>query len=87
MAQNSEIKAINKFIFYAYNFEHNFIAKVWGTGSLGQHLSGKFQEAYSRYGAMGALLAFYAELDRGNKVKLLTYIVDTYKDEQKILEE
>lgn len=78
------IKAINKFAFYNYNFEYNFIKKVWGEGPLADHLQSKFNALYERYGAMGCLLAFYAELDSSNKVKLLQYIVENYNDEQKL---
>lgn len=78
------IQAIQKFCFYNYNFEYNFVEKIWGTGAEGQHFKSKFNAAYDRYGAMGALLAFYAELDNSNKVKLLTYILDNYNDEQKL---
>lgn len=86
MTQNMiiAIQAIQKFAFYNYNYEYNFIRKIWGDTYLEEHLLGKFNAAYKRYGAMGAMLGFYAELDSTNKVKLLEYILQNYNDEQKL---
>lgn len=86
MTQNMiiAIQAIQKFAFYNYNFEYNFVKKVWGEGPFADHLQGKFNYMYDKYGAMGALLGFYAELDSSNKVKLLEYILENYNDEQKL---
>ena len=79
------IIAIQKWNFYCYNFEHNFIQKVWGNDTLlADHLQEKFNALYQHYGAMGVMPSFYAELDSNNKVKLLTYILENYNDEQKL---
>lgn len=79
------IIAIQKWNFYCYNFEYNFIEKVWADEtSLAKHLRDKFNALYHHYGAMGVMPAFYAELDNNNKVKLLTYILENYNDEQKL---
>lgn len=79
------IIAIQKWNFYCYNFEYNFIEKVWeNETSLAKHFRDKFNALYERYGAMGVMPAFYAELDNGNKVKLLEYILENYNDEQKL---
>ena len=81
----SNIKAVNKFIFYCYNFEHDFIQKVWKDDPwLASHLDSKFKAAYRNEGAYGAMLSFYAELDSSNKAKLLAYILENYNDEQEI---
>lgn len=87
MTQNMTIaiNAIQKFVFYNYNFEYNFINKVWGKGPFADHLQGKFDAAYKHHGAMGALLGFYSELDNSNKVKLLEYILNNYDQEQKLI--
>lgn len=38
-----ESDAIIKFTYFANNFTGDFIEKVWGDGSLGQHLKGKWE--------------------------------------------
>lgn len=79
------IIAIQKWNFYCYNFEPNFIEKVWADETLlAAHLRSKFNALYHHYGAMGVMPAFYAELDNDNKVKLLEYILENYNDEQKL---
>lgn len=79
------IIAIQKWNFYCYNFEPSFIEKVWADETLlAKHLRSKFNALYEHYGAMGVMPAFYAELDNNNKVKLLTYILENYNDEQKL---
>ena len=78
------IQAIQKWNFYCYNFEYNFIKKVWGDTMLAEHFQSKFNALYEKYGAMGVMPAFYAELDSTNKVKLLEYILENYNDEQKL---
>lgn len=79
------INAIQKWNFYCYNFEYDFIERAWiDEPFLARHLRSKFNALYERYGAMGVMPAFYAELDSNNRVKLLTYIMNHYNDEQKL---
>ena len=77
--------AINKWMYFIYNFPYNFIEKVWADDAgLANHLKGKFQSAYDRYGSYGCVPAFYGELDMNNRKKMMQWVMDNYNDEQKL---
>ena len=79
--------AINKWFYWCYNYEDNFIAKIWGPRepyNLTDHLTAKFDALYDRYGSRAVMNVFYAELDGGNKKKLLEYVLTNYNDEVKL---
>lgn len=79
------LTAINKWMFFTYNYPYDFIAKVWGDNpSLGEHLKGKFDYYYDEYGAYGAIPKFYAELDSSNKVKMMNWVIENFNQEQKL---
>lgn len=70
---------INLYVIFSFNYPHNFIQLVWGSGSLADHLQSKFNGYYQDYGARGVFNTFYAELDGGNRAKLEQWILDNYK--------
>lgn len=79
--------AINKFIYFSLNFPHDFIEKIWGERkpfSLSEHLQGKFNNFYERYGSAGVMQVFYAELDGNNKRLMLDWILNNWDNEQHI---
>ena len=65
--------SVNKVIMYGFNFEHNFICKVWN-GNIANHLQNKFSDIYNRKGSNAAFFCFYTELDENNKQILINYI-------------
>lgn len=79
--------AINKWVYFALNYPSDFIEKVWGERkpyNLTDHLIGKFNDYYDRYGSNGAVTAFYANLDQSNQIKLMDWVMSNYNDEQKL---
>ena len=65
--------SVNKVIMYGFNFEHNFIHKVW-SGNIANHLQKKFTLIYGWEGANAAFFKFYSELSQRNKEILINYI-------------
>lgn len=77
--------AINKWVFFAMNYPHDFIEKVWADNkNLAQHLRAKFNHYHETYGSRAVMNTFYCELDGNNKRKLMAWVLDNYNDEQKI---
>jgi hypothetical protein len=80
-----ELKAINKWFYFTMNYPDDFIEKVWADEEwLVEHLKGKFRHYYEDYGSHGVLSAFYAALDNGNRIKLLTWVMENYNSEQEL---
>lgn len=76
----SQYEAMNALFLWAYNYDHNFIDKVWGEGSvMSNHLNAKFNGLYKRHGANAVGMAFVAELDTENRAKLFAYIIKRHK--------
>ena len=72
MDKKTPLIAINKWMFFIYNYPPFFISKVWADKpNLANHLQGKFDGYYDRYGAYGVIPVFYSELDSNNKIKLM----------------
>ncbi len=85
MDKQISLIAINKWMFFIYNYPSDFIDKVWADEPyLVKHLKGKFNYCYETIGAYGAIPAFYAELDSKNKVKMMSWVMDNFNDEQKL---
>lgn len=77
--------AINKWVFFAFNYPYDFIERVWeGQSVLINHLKGKFNHYYELYGSRAVMNTFYCELDGTNKQKLMAWVLDNYNDEQKL---
>lgn len=77
MANLTDKKAINKWIFWTFNYPWDFIRKIWGEGTIANHLRTKFD---------GDMNKFYCDLDRKNRDKLLTYVLENYDDEPNYIE-
>lgn len=76
--------AINKWMFFTFNFPNDFIEKVWADEPyLVDHFKAKFNSLYYR-GSYGVIPAFYAELDMSNRMKLMQWVMDNFNDEQKL---
>lgn len=72
-------KSISLFVNFSSNYPHNFVAKVWGDTSIGNHLQSKFNQAYERSGSRGVMTDFYTMLDGGNREILCNWIEANYK--------
>lgn len=77
----TNFEAVNKFMFFGYNFQHNFIEEVWKSEpSLANHLRSKFDSFAKQLGSgtMG-YFRWFMELDNGNKEQLVNWITENYK--------
>ena len=75
-----ENSIISKFADFALNYHPLFCLKIWGDQSphLANHFNDKFNECHDRYGAYGAMLAFYKSLDVSNTKIFENYLVNEY---------
>lgn len=74
-----ENSPIRKFAYYAYNYEPDFIRKVWAHDKLlADHLVSKFNGYYKQYTDRGVMIAFYVNLDQENQKILENYIIKNY---------
>ena len=79
------LTAINKWMFFIYNFPSDFIEQIWGHDkSLVLHLKGKFAYAYKDYGAYGCIPSFYGQLDNNNRKKMMQWVMENFNDEQSL---
>lgn len=79
MDKLADKRAINKWIFFTMNYPYYFIETIWGNGTLiAKHIREKFNE-YN-----GNMNRLYCELDKENSDKLLTWVIENYKDERKL---
>ena len=74
-------EAITKWMYWMWNFESNFIEKVFGDEGemMVKHLTRKFSYAYDKYGAYGCIPAFFGELDTTHRNKLIDWVMDNFK--------
>lgn len=65
------------FVMFAMNYRTGWLEEAFRhKGSvMVAHLQSKFSDSYKRYGAMGAMINFWCELDSGNATDLITYII------------
>lgn len=63
-------KAIKNYIYFTFNYPHNFIESCFGTKTLGTHLKNKFD---------GNVNKFFTELSLENQELLLDWIEQNYK--------
>lgn len=73
-------KAAINFAYFAANFPHDFIDKVWGDD---KHLADHFKEklhSYAKNGFvdMGGFMRFFMDLGTENMIKLLDWVRDNY---------
>lgn len=75
----TEKRAINKWVFFCFNYPYDFISRVWSDEPyLAEHIQNKF----NGYG--GNVNRLYCELDSNNASKLLDWVLNNYNDERKV---
>ena len=62
---------------YVILTRYYFVGRGWGEGTMANHLRTKFD---------GDMNKFYCDLDRKNRDKLLTYVLENYDDEPNYIE-
>lgn len=76
MNRLTDKQAINKWIFFTFNYPYDFINRIWGKNNwLADHIKEKFD---------GNMNRLYCELDKENADKLLSWVLENYNDERKV---
>jgi hypothetical protein len=76
----TNLEAVNKVIMFGFNYPSGFIASVWGANtSMANHLQGKFNMNYERFGSNGVFSNFYVNLSSNNQAILISWIMANYK--------
>lgn len=79
----NNVQAIINFCFWVYNFNYDFIEKVWGGTHLEAHLKSKLKNFVDRQGVgytnAQAIMDFIMDLSNDHKEKLFAYINENYK--------
>lgn len=70
---------INLYVYFSFNYPHDFITRVWGSGVIADHLQSKFNGYYDSHGSRAVFNTFYVNLDSGNQKMLEDWIVTNYK--------
>ena len=84
--ESSNNENINSVVWYAWNYDYNFIAKCWeNQGSLILHLEDKFSKLVRSYGKT-AFFLFLAELDDTNRGLLYDFILRTFSKKKGFLQ-
>lgn len=79
--ENSIINAVNLFPSFALNYPNKFIDKAFAgePKHIIEHLQSKFDSAYKKHSPIGAMVAFWAELDIENRISLAKFIISIQK--------
>ena len=84
--ESSNNEKINSVVWYAWNYDYNFIAKCWeNQGSLILHLEDKFSKLVRSNGKT-AFFLFLAELDDTNRSILYDFILRTFSKKKGFLQ-
>jgi len=74
---NTDVRQFNMF---SLNYPYDFIEKVWeDKPNLINHLKGKFDMYYDKYGSNGVMLQFWVNLDNENRLRLENWIKNNYR--------
>lgn len=67
-------KVVNNWVYFTYNYPHNFVHKVFNN----EHFEAKFSRAYERHGSASAVVSFWNELDTENQKTLAIWVKNNY---------
>ena len=70
---------LDQFVKFAFNYPPLFCLKIWkDSPHMANHLNSKFNDYHDRYGATGAMTAFYNGLDGTNAEIFVNYLMNEY---------
>jgi hypothetical protein len=70
---------VNNWVYFTFNYPMGFVKDAFNS----EHLRGKFSSSYERYGSVGAVMNFWANLDGGNQEILALWIKNNYFNSNK----
>jgi hypothetical protein len=65
---------VHNWVYFTFNYPHNFVKDAFDS----KHLEEKFSSSYTRYGSVGVLMSFWANLDGDNRRILSLWIKNNY---------
>lgn len=84
MENRGDMAAINKWVFFCFNYPYDFIDQIWGGTWLHDHFKSKFSHLYDMYGCNAVMNRFYVELSQEHQKELMTWVLENYNDERKL---
>ena len=74
---------VNNWVYFTFNYPIGFVKDAFNS----KHLEEKFSSSYERYGSVGVLMSFWANLDGNNREILSLWIKNNYFNSQSQKEE
>ena len=65
---------VKNWVYFTFNYPMGFVKDAFNS----EHLRGKFSSSYERFGSVGAVMNFWANLDGGNQEILALWIKNNY---------
>jgi hypothetical protein len=65
---------VKNWVYFTFNYPHNFVKDAFNS----EHYQEKFNSSYTRYGSVGVLMSFWANLDNENRTILSLWIKNNY---------
>jgi hypothetical protein len=69
---------VNNWVYFTFNYPMGFVKDTFSSSHLSKHLEEKFSSSYTRYGSVGVLMSFWANLDNENREILSLWIKNNY---------
>ena len=69
---------VQNWVYFTFNYPMGFVKDAFGSSRLTNHLQEKFSSAYTRYGSVGVLMSFWANLDNEHREMLSVWIKNNY---------
>jgi hypothetical protein len=80
---------VHNWVYFTFNYPMGFVKDAFSSSHLSNHLQEKFSSSYARYGSVGVLMSFWANLDNENRRILSLWIKNNYfsssSDKSKLL--
>jgi hypothetical protein len=70
---------VERFMYFAFNFKHNWIDDIWKDEWIKDHLKTTFKDFCDTYNGTYGFFRFYMYLDKENRKKLETWIKNNYE--------
>lgn len=73
-------ESIRHFLYFIFNFSNGFVEKCWADEPqhIQDHIKQKWEDAYDREGAVGAVPRFFMELDAEQQDKFASWVEKNY---------
>jgi hypothetical protein len=74
ISKEDYLLVVQNWVYFTFNYPMGFVKDAFGS----KHLEEKFSSSYERYGSIGVLMSFWANLDGNNRRILALWIKNNY---------